>query len=130
MNGFLWISPDDPLNPPIALLKNKKNREFENMQTNQTAPSPIFTKSHCSSQELGCNWIPHYNIYLTYTPTNIYLYRSLISDSDDSASDTDSEDDALSPLAHAALDSPTLDKGVGLLMQLFLDLAECCMIHQ
>ena len=32
---------DDPWMFPITALKNKKNRELENMQTNQTAPSLI-----------------------------------------------------------------------------------------
>ena len=71
------------------------------------------------------------SIYLSYLYTNIYiLIRAFMSESDESASDIDSEDDALSSLGQTTLDSPTVDKGVGLLMQLLLGLAECCIMHQ
>lgn len=74
--------------------------------------------------------------FLSSLPTPDTTYHpgprasSLVSDSSESASDTDSDDKALPSLPETTLNNPRVDRGVGLLMQLVLALAECQITHQ
>lgn len=64
----------------------------------------------------------------TYNPSP--RASRLVSDSDESGPGTDSDDETPPSLPQAILDDPRVNRGINLLMQLLLALAECQMTHQ